>query len=263
MTTSICRICTKPVESIFSTVLLRKHMTRYFQCLDCGYVQTEDPHWLPEAYESSINDSDTGIIMRNLWLRNVATTLIYFFFDNKGRFLDYGSGYGVFVRLMRDVGFDFYWQDKHTENLFAKGFEISKSEKLSVELLTCFEAFEHFVDPSVELDNLLCISRNILLSTEFVPDPTPPPSEWWYYGVEHGQHIGFFRKKTFEYLAKKHNLHFYTNDQNIHLLTDKQFLTTLFFKWMTKVSKYTTPLIQRRMRSLTWKDMEKLKAVSS
>ncbi len=107
MTTSICRICTKPVESIFSTVLLQKHMTQYFQCLNCGYVQTEDPHWLPEAYESSINDSDTGIIMRNLWLRNVATTLIYFFFDNKGRFLDYGSGYGVFVRLMRDVGFEF------------------------------------------------------------------------------------------------------------------------------------------------------------
>jgi hypothetical protein len=80
--------------------------------------------------------------------------------------------------------------------------------------------------------------------------------------VVHGQHIGFFLEKTFEYLAEKHNLHFYTNGQNIHLLTDKQFLTPAF-KWMTKVSKYTTPLIQKRMHSLTWKDIEKLKALSS
>ena len=35
-----------------------------------------------------------------------------------------------------------------------------------VELLTCFETFEHFVDPAIELENLLNISQNILLSTE-------------------------------------------------------------------------------------------------
>ena len=114
MTTSICRICTKPVEAMFSSVLLQKYSTQYFKCSQCGYVQTEHPHWLEEAYESSINDSDTGMIMRNLWHRNITATLIYFLFNNKGRFLDYGSGYGVFVRLMRDVGFDFSWQDKLT-----------------------------------------------------------------------------------------------------------------------------------------------------
>jgi hypothetical protein len=80
--------------------------------------------------------------------------------------------------------------------------------------------------------------------------------------VVHGQHIGFFLEKTFEYLAEKHNLHFYTNGKNIHLLTDKQFLTPAF-KWMTKVSKYITPLIQKRTHSLTWKDIEKFKASSS
>ena len=258
MTTSICRICKKPVEVVFSAVLLQKYSTQYFKCSQCGYVQTEDPHWLEEAYKSSINDSDTGMIMRNLWLRNVATTLIYFFFDNKGPFLDYGSGYGLFVRLMRDVGFDFSWQDKHTENLFAKGFEFSESKHQKVELLTCFEAFEHFVEPAVELGKLLCSSRNILLSTEFIPEPVPDPDKWWYYGMEHGQHIGFFQKKTFDYLAEIHNLNFYTNGQNIHLLTDKHLLP-FAFKWMIKLSKYIAPLIQRRMKSLTWQDCETLK----
>jgi hypothetical protein len=71
--------------------------------------------------------------------------------------------------------------------LFAKGFEFSESESFSVELLTCFETFEHFVDPVEEMDNFLCISRKILLPTEFVLDPAHPPGEWRYYGVEHGQ----------------------------------------------------------------------------
>ena len=262
MISTTCRVCKMKVEALFSTVLLQKHPTQYFQCLNCGYVQTEEPYWMEEAYKASINDSDTGMMMRSFWHRNIAATLIYFLFNQKGQFLDYGGGYGVFVRLMRDVGYDFYWQDKHTENLFAKGFEFPVSEKLTIELLTCFEAFEHFVEPVTELENLLSISRNILLSTEFIPEPTPPPGEWWYYGVEHGQHIGFFQKKTFEYLAEKHNLHFYTNGQNIHLLTEKRLLPSSF-KWVTKASKYMTPLIQRRMQSLTWKDFERLKASAS
>lgn len=262
MTKPICRICKSKVSKIFSSNILQKYSVEYFQCSRCEYIQTENPYWLEEAYNSPINVSDTGMIMRNLWFRNVAATTIFFLFDCKGKFLDYGGGYGVFVRMMRDVGYDFYWQDKYTENLFAQGFEFAETEKMPIELLTCFEAFEHFVDPLAEFENLLCISRNILLSSEFVPEPLPSPSEWWYYGVEHGQHIGFYQKKTFLYLAKKYNLHFYTNSQNIHLLTEKQFLAPTF-KLITKVSKYITPFIQKRMQSLTWKDSKKLKTTFS
>ena len=160
---------------------------------------------------------------------------------------------------MRDIGFDFYWQDKHTENLFAKGFEFGESDQNTIELLTCFETFEHFVEPAIELENLLNISQNILLSTEFIPDPVPSPTEWWYYGREHGQHIGFFQKKTFVYLANKHSLYFYTNGQNIHLLSKKRLLKPAF-KWLTKASKFMTLLIQKRMKSLTWQDFESLNA---
>ena len=258
MTKPVCRICSAPVSEKFSSTLLNKYTIKYFQCSVCGYVQTEEPYWLQEAYDSPINDSDTGMMMRSFWNRNIAATMIYFLFDKKKIFLDYGGGYGVFVRLMRDVGFDFYWQDKHTENLFAQGFEFSESDNTNVELLTCFEAFEHFADPLAELEKLLTISRNILLSTEFIPEPTPLPDDWWYYSTEHGQHIGFFQKKTFEFLAKKYNLFFYTNGQNIHLFTEIKLLPTSF-KFMTKVSKFITPLIQKRMKSLTWIDSEKLK----
>ncbi len=258
MTSTVCRICSIPVSEVFSYTLLKKYEVKYFYCSQCGYVQTEEPYWLGEAYKAPVNYSDTGMMMRSLWHRNIAATLIYFLYDKKGKFLDFGGGYGGFVRLMRDLGFDFYWQDKHTENLFARGFAFPESEKFTVELLTCFEAFEHFVEPVTELENLLSISRNILLTTELIPEPSPSPDKWWYYGAEHGQHIGFFQKKTFEFLAKKYNLFFYTNGHNIHLFTEKKLMSSTF-KFMTKVSKFITPLIQKRMESLTWKDFEKLK----
>ena len=258
MSTS-CRICNQSVEAIFSAVLLQKYSAQFFKCNHCGYVQTERPYWLDHAYQVPINNSDTGMIKRSFWHRNIAATLIYFLFNNKSKFLDYAGGYGIFVRLMRDVGFDFFWQDKHTENLFARGFEFPESYNFEFELLTCFEAFEHFVEPLNELEKLLTISQNILLSTEFIPEPTPSPDEWWYYGLGHGQHIGFFQKKTFEFIAKKYDLFFYTNGQNIHFLSKKKIFPS-FFKIMTKASKFITPLVQKHQNSLTWIDSEKLNA---
>jgi hypothetical protein len=44
-------------------------------------------------------------------------------FDANNRFIDYGGGYGLFVRLMRDAGFDYYWFDKFCDNVLSKGFE--------------------------------------------------------------------------------------------------------------------------------------------
>lgn len=113
MTSPACRICSDSVSEVFSSLLIKKYSVKYFQCPQCGYLQTEEPFWLEEAYLTSINDSDTGMMMRSLWHKNIAATLIYFLFNKKGQFLDYGGGYGVFVRLMRDIGFDYYSQDKY------------------------------------------------------------------------------------------------------------------------------------------------------
>ena len=129
MIPSVCRVCNTTTDPIFTSVLIKKYSVEYFQCPHCGYVQTESPFWLEEAYSRTINDVDTGLLMRSFWHRNVSSTLIYILFKHRGKFLDYGGGYGVFVRLMRDIGFDFYWQDKHTENLFAKGFEFGESDQ--------------------------------------------------------------------------------------------------------------------------------------
>jgi hypothetical protein len=114
-----CKICTQQAKQIFTAKILNKYDIKYYHCEHCGFLQTEEPFWLEEAYGESINVSDTGYMQRNLLLSQKLTILLRLFFYKNAKFVDYAGGYGVFVRLMRDIGFDFYWDDKYTTNLFA------------------------------------------------------------------------------------------------------------------------------------------------
>ena len=205
-----------------------KYDVDYFQCSNCGFVQTEEPYWLEEAYSQPIASSDVGLAFRNLSFSQITQNLLFNFFNHQSRFLDYGGGYGLFVRLMRDGGFDFYWLDKFCQNIFAQGFEINAAANNQFELVTAFEVFEHLVHPMDELENLLKKSRNILLSTELLPESNPKPDEWWYYVLHEGQHVSLYTAKALSIIATKFNLNFYSNGSSLHLLTEKELPDDLF-----------------------------------
>ncbi|PKP48055.1 MAG: hypothetical protein CVT92_16440 [Bacteroidetes bacterium HGW-Bacteroidetes-1] len=137
-----CKICNQQAKHVFKAKVLKKYVINYFHCEQCGFLQTEEPYWFDEAYRESINVSDTGYMQRNINLSQKLTILLALFFDKKAKFLDYAGGYGVFTRIMRDIGFDFFWDDKYTKNLFAKGFEYQK--EWEYEAVTSFESLEHF-----------------------------------------------------------------------------------------------------------------------
>lgn len=245
-----CKICNQQTKQIFQAKILKQYEIDYFYCEHCGFLRTEEPYWLDEAYRESINVSDTGYMQRNLMLSDKLTILLALFFDKNGKFLDYAGGYGVFVRMMRDIGFDFYWDDKYTTNLFARGFEYQNRNKY--EAVTTFESFEHFVNPIDEIESLLKISKNIIFSTELLPNPIPKPQDWWYYGLEHAQHISFYSQKTFEFIAKKYNLN-YSNLGGLHLLSEKK-ISNLQFK-VLKLSKFGLhKLLQKQLKGKTWND---------
>ena len=249
-----CKICNQDNESVFGGRILNKYNIKYFHCSNCGFLQTEEPYWLEESYSESINISDTGYMQRNLLLSHKLTILLSLFFDKNAKYLDYAGGYGVFVRLMRDIGFDFYWDDKFTTNLFARGFEAVDSEKY--EAVTTFESFEHFVNPIDEIESLLKISKNIIFSTELLPNPIPKTEDWWYYGLDHGQHISFYSEKTFEFIATKYNLT-YSNLGGLHILSEKKILN-LKLK-ILKFSKFGLhKLLQKQLKSKTWDDYLKM-----
>ncbi len=255
-----CKICNLKTKNIFTAKILNKYHVKYYYCNHCGFLQTEEAYWIEEAYEESINVSDTGIMQRNIHLSKISCLLIYFLFDKSKKFVDFAGGYGIFTRLMRDMGFDFYWQDKFSVNLVARGFEYDQDNtKDAVELLTSFEAFEHFDQPIAEIENMLKISRSILFSTNLLPDDPPQPDDWWYYGLEHGQHISFYSKTTLKYIAKKYNLNLYTNNFNLHLLTDKK-INRLYFK-LILISNWfgLSYLIEKTLNSKTVDDMNQFK----
>jgi hypothetical protein len=249
-----CRICASSSTEVFSATILRKYRIRYYHCSTCGFLQTEDPYWLAEAYEHPINASDCGLLARNNRFAKLTAPLLYCAFDRRARYLDYAGGYGILTRLMRDVGFDYYWTDPYAKNLFAKGFEFDR-RLLPIELITAFEVFEHLADPCAELDRMTAISRNIFFSTLLLPEPLAKPEDWWYYGTEHGQHIAFYSLKTLQFLGRKYHTNVVTNGVDVHLFTTKR-IHPLFFRHLPLLSKYgLSQLVHRRMQSRTVQDM--------
>jgi hypothetical protein len=215
-------------------------------------LQTEDPFWLEEAYESAIGISDTGIIRRNQHFAERSSGIIFSFYDINNKFLDYAGGYGIFVRMMRDKGFDFYWDDPFAKNLFAKGFEYNK--KHEIELITAFECFEHFTNPVSELKKILELSENILFSTTLFSGSPPNPNDWWYYSLASGQHISFYSVKTLKYLAEEFNLHLCTNNKDFHMFSQKKYNNNKFRILLKMGDAGLTKLIGMKLKSYTDSD---------
>lgn len=250
-----CKICDTENQPCFTTKILGKYDIKYYHCSNCDFLHTEEPYWLEEAYARPINLSDTGYMVRNTFYANRLTVLLYLTFGKNGSYLDYAGGYGVFVRLMRDVGFDFCWDDKYTQNLFAAGFEWDQKSK--VDAVTLFEVFEHFADPLSEVKNLLTITDTIIFSTELHPNPVPRPNDWWYYGLDHGQHVSLYSKTSFAYIAHKFGLNYY-NLGSLHILTKRKF--SKFSLLLTKFSQFGVHnLISFFLTSKTRADFELMK----
>jgi len=249
----ICKICNSNTQQIFTSKILKKYDVKYFKCDNCGYLFTEEPFWLEEAYSRSINLSDTGLLDRNIYFSKVLSVLIFFCFDRNGSFLDYAGGYGVFTRLMRDIGFDFYWHDPYTKNLFANGFEKDLKFNSRFELLTAFEVFEHLVNPKEELEKMLGFSDTIIFSTELMLQEIPEPKDWWYYGFNHGQHISFYTEKTLNTLANQFKLNYYNVDE-IHILTKRKFNNSVLIL-MKKMRNYGLyQVVKKIIKSKTFSD---------
>lgn len=223
-----CKICERVSPAWAKTLVLKKYNVQYYQCENCGFIQTEEPYWLSEAYSDAIARNDIGLVNRNLEMIAPTRAVLLSFFDCNARFIDYGGGYGLFVRLMRDRGLDFDRADKYAPNLFAQGFDAEEEGVHQYELLTAFEVFEHLVNPLDEIRRMLLYSRSILFSTFLLPVPPPDLEQWWYYSLDYGQHVALYTWRSLEVMAQKLNLNFYSNGMSFHLLTEKKISPAMF-----------------------------------
>jgi len=209
----------------FSANLLSKHDVSYYKCLNCGLLQTEKPYWLDEAYDSAIASLDVGLVQRNLKLSGTVSKIVSAYFDPLAKYLDFAGGYGLFVRLMRDKGYDFYRHDKYCENIFSEYFDEPSlsSDVLHFELVTAFEVFEHVYDPVAELVKLFELTDTVLFTTELLPSGINSIDDWWYFVPETGQHITFYTALSLRKMADKLSVNYYSDEKSLHMMTRKEF----------------------------------------
>ena len=217
-----CPVCNSQRDFSFGETVLNKYHVSYYSCATCGLLQTEEPYWLDESRSDPIAMTDTGIVQRNIILATKLACALYFALDIKGRCLDIAGGYGMLVRLMRDFGFDFYWDDKFSSNILAKGFEVNKSEN-EFEAITAFEVMEHVQDPVVFVKDTMETygTRTLIFSTQVYDEGPPPARDWWYYSFETGQHVSFYTSKTLKCIADKLGLKFFSAGR-LHFFTDRK-----------------------------------------
>ncbi len=223
MNSTKCKICGSENSFLFSTKILLRYDVNYYKCPTCEFIQTDEPHWINEAYKQAITSLDIGYVTRNVMYSEIVRYIIKLSFKGGSIFLDNGGGYGIFVRLMRDKGYNFYRSDKYCENLFSKYFDITDIDQHRFEMITAFEVFEHLQNPIEEIKKMLKLSDSILFSTELIPNNNiTSVTDWWYFTPETGQHIALYSKITLKYIANTLELNLYTNDKNLHLLTKKK-----------------------------------------
>lgn len=181
-------------------------------------MHVAEPHWLADAYTEAIASTDIGLASRAVWCSQMTALVIRRFFPDARQFCDVGGGTGLFVRLMRDAGFPFVWEDPYATNEFAVGHEARAGERY--DLITAFEVLEHLVDPAVLVRRAAEAGAAVLLTTELVPEPAPRPGAWPYYSLETGQHITFASARGLQALASTFDLHA-TSAGSVHVLAPR------------------------------------------
>jgi hypothetical protein len=245
--TASCNICQAPASEHAGVLVRNKYDARLLRCSNCGFMFIDQPNWLAEAYAQPINRSDTGYVWRNLWARDRLRDCIELHLNPAGTFLDYAAGYGLLVRLMRDAGYDFRWSDLYCQNLFSQGFEAANPLTGPFEAVTAFEVMEHLTNPSEEITKLLAITDCLIFSTKLVPEPAPQIKDWWYFGLEHGQHIAFYTRQSLALLAAQHGCRFVTDGSDLHVFSRKPIRAEFF----------------RRPCSSRWRFWDKHKRIAS
>ena len=218
--TAVCRVCEKSAEFFFEKQILGKYNVAYFKCGTCGQVQTEEPHWLEEAYRDRDSKLDVGMADRCIW---TALTTVALGWRLKiapaAPCLDWGAGTGLFVRLCRDYGMNFFYFDRYPRNVFAQGFEANPSDRENWVCISAFEVAEHLPNPREDFGELFRLSpRYVVFSTLLYKGESP---DWWYF-TDNGQHVAFYTRCSLEEIGKRYGYRLATNGRDLHLFSKEE-----------------------------------------
>ena len=199
--TDVCRLCGGTARLVFQKTLMRKHSVGFFRCSECHCQQTEEPYWLEQAYDPLINATDTGAVHRCIWFSwEVSAFLACFGVSPDVPCLDWGGGNGLFVRIMRDCGFNFFLQDKYVKNHYALNLTTDDHPQQDYVVSTCFEIFEHLPNPLTDLSAVFTPHVDLVIGSTAVFNDQG--ADWPYLAEQGGQHIFFYSAAGLELIAR-------------------------------------------------------------
>jgi len=253
-----CIICENTLDFLMNDEILGKYSIDYYLCNNCKCIQTETPYWILEAYDAPIAIIDTGVMRRSMEVCRNLFSIIKRYFNPKIKVLDYGGGYGVLTRMLRDKGVDAYWSDKYSPNLLARGFEYDGISK--VDIILAFEVVEHLENPFEEIKAIMSkadcfiFSVSVLKKIDFKSN-----KEWWYFSHETGQHIFFPSENTLRYIANALDVKYF-NLWGLHILSrninfSKIRNLDLFLRYIWQgVNYHYVKKIKKGFVTKTWED---------
>lgn len=250
-----CKICGSETWEFGKAVLMGKHPACYRRCDSCGFIFASDPYWLSEAYGNAITCTDIGTVSRTESCSLATKAVIDLFYHSATSFLDYGAGYGMFARRMRDLGYNFSAYDTHCPNMFAEEFALDSLDGKHFDLTTGFEVLEHLENPMATIGEIFDHTDNFLATTEILPTPAPPLADWWYFAPEHGQHISFYTRKALRIIAEKSKRFLYSNN-SLHLFSVRP-IREFLFQRATRTRSTQWLGLWRRRKSLLEEDFHK------
>jgi hypothetical protein len=208
-----CRACRAELRP-HQSVAVRGKPADLFACPSCGLYEFPEPSWLDDAYADPVADIDVGLVQRCQVVAHVVETVVRAKHLQDRPLLDFGGGYGLLTRLVRNSGLRMVHHDPMAPNLFAQGLQGLPSDDYG--LCTLIEVFEHLTDPREVLGRLRHIDH-LLISTELVPPGCTDLESWPYVVPELGQHITFYTRRSLEVLARDHGYRLVSNGWGLHL----------------------------------------------
>jgi hypothetical protein len=152
--------------------------------------------------------------------------------------------------MMRDLGFDYYWQDAYATNIYALGFEW-RPEMSPAAAVTAVEVFEHVPDPTAFVKQIVdSTGTDTILFTQELHHGVDP--DWEYLAPECGQHISFYSSRTLAELAERTGMRAMSAGY-FHMLTRRD-IGVRRFQLEVRASHLTFPLVRRAAVPLTMAD---------
>ncbi|MBY0430353.1 MAG: methyltransferase domain-containing protein, partial [Rhodospirillales bacterium] len=214
-TTLPCRLCGGPTELRFHQIVLNRHRVGFHECLDCNSLQTEAPFWLDEAYADPRPLTDVGIVQRTLDLTmRLDPLLLRFEATNQQVCLDFGGNNGLFTRMMRDKGYNFFCYDRYVPNFYTPCHDATTTPVREAAVITAFEVLEHLSDPARDLDEIFGFDPDVVIAT--TETYRGQDSDWGYLSLDNGQHVFFYSLAALDRIATQRGYRLLSNG-NLHI----------------------------------------------